>query len=190
MPEVAKFYEEARYDGSRFRVPSFQAVGALWLSLIVRKERELIQEITRVIGTSSVTLNRQDVTALKPVIEAIFAEDRYVERLRIFSEGVARRAASYGIAFDPNVHRVDIPNSAYRAGAANALRRACNNVLAEFELHAHSTASIEPEKIRALSQWLRYIKSHPLKAFVVIFISVILWLASQIDVGDLLQQFR
>lgn len=72
-----KLYADARYDGSKFCIPSFQAAGALWQNLIAKKEREFIQEIARVLKTPGATLNKQGTATVKRVIEEVFVEDRY-----------------------------------------------------------------------------------------------------------------
>lgn len=180
-----KLYADARYDGSRFYVPSFQAAGALWLNLIVTKEREFIQEIARVLKTLDATLQKKDAAAIKRMIEEVFAEARYLERMRIFSEGVARKARSYGLVFDAQAHGVNIAESAYRAGAMNALRRARSNVLAEFKLHGQPRP---PEFVRSLSRGWHYFRLHPWKFLVAAVLMVLIpWLFAKISFGDMLQ---
>ncbi|MGE4109478.1 MAG: hypothetical protein AB7E73_02140, partial [Burkholderiales bacterium] len=157
-PEIDNLYAAARYDGSRFCAPSFQSAGTLWLDLIKKKEREFVKEISRVLGTPGAVLSAEGIAEMKCFINAIFSDDRYVERMRIFSEGVGRKAASYGLIFDAAAHRVDIPESAYRVGAMNALSKARVNVCAEIDLLSHSKT---PDSVRALSQWLLYLHAHP-----------------------------
>lgn len=108
LPEIDKLYAEARYDGSRFRVPSFQSAGAIWIGMILTKEREFIKEIARVLGTPGAILSVEGTADVRSLVEGIFSEDRYVERMQIFSEGVGRKASSYGLAFDATAHRIDI----------------------------------------------------------------------------------
>jgi hypothetical protein len=187
-PEIDKLYAEARYDGSRFRVPSFQGAGALWLGLIASKEREFITEISRVLGTPGAILNAKGTAEVRNFVERIFSEDRYIERMRIFSEGVSRKAASYGLVFDTTVHRIDIPDSAYRAGAMNSLRQARANVLAEIDLLNHSKT---PESVRSLSQWWPYLRSHPWRSLSAsVLLVVIPWLVSKVDAVGLLRWLR
>lgn len=189
--EVDNFYDEARYDGSRFCVPSFEAVGAVWLRLIARKEQGLIQEITRVLRTPGATLDKKGVTAVKGKVEAVFAEGHYIDRLRVFFEGVARKAASYGVTFDPNAHRVDIAESAYRVGTMNALRKARSNVLAELTLQSQAANSTTPDTVRTFFQWLRYIRANPLKALAVILLVIVIpWTFLKLPLGDLLHWLR
>ncbi len=187
LSEIDKLYAEARYDGSKFHVPSFQAAGKLWLDLIARKEREFVKEVSRILGTPGVILNVEDAAEVRSFVEGVFAEVRYVERMRIFSEGVGRKAASYGLAFDAKVHRIDIPDAAYRAGAMNALRRARANVLAEVELLSHSKT---PEFVRLLSQWWRYLRLHPWRSLSAIMLLILIGLVSKVGVADLLSWLR
>lgn len=186
--EIDRLDTEARYDGSRFRVPSFEATGALWLGLIARKEREFNNEISRVLGTPGAILSAEGAAEVRSFVEGIFSEDRYVERMRIFSEGVSRKAESYGLAFDTSARRVAITDGAYRAGAMNALRRARANVLAEIRLLSLSKT---PEAVRSLSQWWPYLRSHPWRALSAIVLLVFIpWLVSKVGAGDLLTWLR
>ncbi|KRH98820.1 hypothetical protein [Curvibacter sp. PAE-UM] len=187
IPAINKLYADARYDGSRFRVPSFQAAGALWIDLIARKEREFVKEIARILGAPGVILTVAGTAEVRSFVEGIFSEGRYVERMRIFSEGVGRAAASYGLAFDPMVHRIDIHDAAYRAGAMNALRRARTNVLAEIELLSHSKT---PEFVRSVSQWWTYLRVHPWRWLSAIVLILISWLLSKVSAADLLGWLR
>lgn len=187
-PEVVKLCAEARYDGSKFHVPSFQAAGALWLGLIVRKEHEFIAEIARVLRTPGVILSGKDAVAVRNGIDEIFSGARYLERMQILSGRVARAAERYGLVFDATVHRVDIPDSAYSAGAMKALRKARANVLAELDLHSHSNT---PERIRSLSKCWLYLLSHPWKSLAAfLLLGLVPWLISKVSVADVVQWVR
>lgn len=185
--EIDKLYAEVRYDGSRFRVPSFQAAGASWLDLIARKEIEFIKEIARVLGTPGATLSVEGTVEMRSYVEIIFSDDRYVERMRIFAEGVRRNAASYGLAFDTRVPRIDIPDAAYRAGAMNALRRARASIIAEIELRSYSDM---PASVRSLSQWGLYFRSHPWRSLGVIVLLGLISLVPKVGLADLLSWAR
>lgn len=182
--DVNKLYAAARYDGSRFSVPSFQVAGTLWIGLIASKERDFVAEIGKVLRAPGVVITADDTAGIKLAIEGFFAEGLYLDRMQIFSEGVARMAASYGVSFDAAGHRLDVRDAAYRSGAMNALRRARATVLAELELQSQSSA---PEIVRSFSVWWLYFRAHPFKALTAIIILVLLpWLISKVNVADML----
>lgn len=179
-PAIDKFYEEARYDGSRFCVPSFRAVGAVWLRLVAEKERRFITEIGGILGHSAAGLSRDGRATIQAFIDATFSEAKYLDRLVRFSEGVGRRAASYGVKFDAAMYRFDVADSAYRVGVMNAARKARSNVLAEIDLRSHPNA---PNFVLSLSGWWQYVRAHPWKAIGALAVLGIAWLVSRIDLS-------
>jgi hypothetical protein len=183
-PGVNRLYAEARYDGSRFCVPSFRAASAIWLSLIAEKERRFIEEVGRVLRTPGSFLSGEGEIKIRGVIETVFSDDKYLERLRVFSEGVVRQAASYGLPLDLAAQRFDMADSAYRAGVMNAVRKARTTILAEIALHTQSNA---PDSVQALVKWWRYVRSHPWKALgALVLLGLVPWLISKVSVTDML----
>ena len=71
-------------------------------------------------------------------IRRYFEEERYLGRLERFVEGVHRKAASYGIPFDPQLYRLDLATAAFTAGVKNGSRRGLASVSAELTLYARS----------------------------------------------------
>lgn len=184
--DINKLYAEARYDGSRFCVPSFQTAGNLWLGLIAGKERDFVAEIAKVLKTPGVMVTKDDMAGIRAAIEVFFVDGFYLNRMQIFSEGVARIAASYGGSFDPAVHRVDLRDAAYRAAATNALRRARATIFAELELQNQSST---PDIVRAVARWWLYFRAHPFKALTAVIVLVLLpWLMSKINVAEILSR--
>lgn len=186
-PEVDKLYAEAHYDGSKYCVPSFQVAGTIWLNLIKKKEREFIREIARVLATPGVTVSKADAVAVRRIIEDAFADDHYLERMRTFQEGIARKAGSYGLVFDAQVHGIDTHESAYRAGTMNALRIARNNVIAELELHGQSST---PEFVRFIFRGWHYLWSHPLKFIAASFLIISALIFSMVNLSDIWSWLR
>jgi hypothetical protein len=181
--EVNRLHAEARYDGYRFRVPSFEDAEKLWLNLIVEKEREFIREIGRVLSTPGAVLGKKDAATIKEAIDNFFSEDRYIERLRLFSEGVARTARSYGLVFNAQ----DISEAAYRAGAMNALRRARKNVIAELELHGQTNA---PDFVRYASQCWHYFWKYPSRFLGALAVAALIWFFTNIGFAEMWQWLR
>lgn len=132
--EIDDFYRNVRYDGSSFRYPSFQDVGGVWLKLIQKKEQEFATETQRILD-ATVTIDEDQLADTIAIVEGLLRDDRYIDRLKVFSDGVVRKAASYGLSFTPEACRLDIADSAYRAGVQNALRAARANISTELQLY-------------------------------------------------------
>jgi hypothetical protein len=135
---INDLYACAKYDGSRFVVPSFDEAAAVLLNLIAAKERAFLHEIDRVLRTPGVKMDFADFDKARELILELFAKQHYLERLRIFSEGIARRARGYGQQLDLDAYGAKLAEAAYRAGVMNAVARAQRNVIAELELHANA----------------------------------------------------
>lgn len=189
--EIQALYSQAHYDGSRFVAPSFQEAGSVWIKLVKAKENEFIQEIVRVSTTSGAYLSRKDVKSVTKVLEHLFRDERYLERVRVFSEGVVRTASRYGIAFEAEAHGLRIHGPGYQAAAKNALRRARKNVMSELELHCAASA---PDRVLAASKAWSYFLAHPLRFAAIVFLGVVLpWVFTQIDleqIGEWVQMGR
>lgn len=175
--DINNLYGQARYDGSKFVAPSFQDAGAVWLKLISEKERRFVSEVERVCAVSDTVLDAGGQKKVEEIIGQLLGEDRYIERLQGFSEGVARRAASYGSQPDLG-RRFNIADAAYRAGVMNATRKARNNVQAEMSLHSRFAV---PESVNKFAKWWIYTKEHPWKASAaLVFLVLIPWIASNL----------
>jgi hypothetical protein len=133
--EIDKFYSEARYDGSRFRAPSIQDVANALLQSISCKEREFNAEICRVMATTQRSLNDKDFEDAQRLVEGFLDERHYGGRLNAFVEGIKRKAASYGVPFDPANYRVDLAAVLYETGVKDLLRQSRASVIAELALH-------------------------------------------------------
>lgn len=138
--EIDNFYREVFYDGSRFRYPSFQDVGGVWLKLIQRKEKEFIDETKRVLD-AMMAIDEDQLRDARAAVESFLQDNLYSERLKRFAEGVERKASSYGISFNLNQgasHSADLADAAYRCGVINLLRTARRNISTEFQLYSSS----------------------------------------------------
>lgn len=133
--ELDRFYKDIRYDGFRFRYPSFQEVGAVWVKLIQQKERMFTAEAKMILDAMA-TISESQLGDISTIAGEFLGEDRYIGRLKAFAEGVARRATAYGLSFDQDACRFDIADAAYRAGVQNSLRFARQNIRNELELYS------------------------------------------------------
>lgn len=139
--EINHLYSQAVYDGARFRAPSFQEATAIWLRLIIRKEKEFCAEIARVLNSRQRQPDDHFFVQTTNLIENYFSEHHFATRLSVFTEAIERRAASYGLKFDVHVHQIDFTAAAYRAGMTNELRQARDNTQAELILFKNNSHS-------------------------------------------------
>jgi hypothetical protein len=181
-PDIDKLYGQARYDGSRFIVPSFQEAGAVWLKLISEKERRFVSEIERVCAVSNAILDATARGKVEEIIDELFDDDRYIDRLKNFSEGIVRIASRYGLALNLSERRFDIVNTAYRAGVMNTARRARKNMRAEIALHSRSAI---PESVNKFAKWRSYIKDRPWAALAALALLMLAWIASKVDLSGI-----
>lgn len=128
------FYREARYDGGRFRYPSFQEVSKTWLDLVKAKESALISEFKRLFD-SMPSIDASHVLSAINACDSTFREEDYVERLIIFRNGIARIAGSYGLNLERLSVSFDVFDAAYRAAMKNSLRDIRKNVSAELQIY-------------------------------------------------------
>jgi len=180
--EVARFHKEARYDGARFRVPSFQDVGAIWIRSVSQQEKALKAEIARLFEVPNVVFSGREVEEAQRAVELLFSSERYTDRLVRFSEGVGRQAGRYGVQFSAADHGIDSFDAAYRAGIANAVREARDNVLAE--LH-HRQRSLVPEAAVIFLKWKRFLGAHPLWAIPLLLALSLCFVVGELDLGRL-----
>ncbi len=132
--KIDRFYGEALYDGHRFRYPSFEEVVGVWFRLIQNKETEFIAETKRILdGMASV--DDAQLSDITNMVTRMLEDHRYIDRLKMFVQGVARKASSYGITFNEQACRLDLADAAYRAGVENLLRLARQNITAEMQLY-------------------------------------------------------
>lgn len=168
LVEIRSLHSQAAYDGGRFRVPSFQEVTSVWLRLIKRKEKEFCAEIARLLSSGQLQPDEAFFASATTLTENYFSEHLFANRLKLFIDGIERKASSYGLKFDAQAHRIDLTAAAYAAEVKNRLSDARKNTHAELmrfnkdsisqkeRLHIEdidqfrSVRSINPEKINGL----------------------------------------
>lgn len=139
-------------DGATFQPPSPQAVEAIWLRLVARKEQEFVQAvmgISRISGPKPAPVpkshpsetdaalpgkEREESESIEETINAAFADERYEKRMRAFFQKTAEAASQYDASFQMDAKRLDLIDTTYRAGMRDALRRARQNILEELRL--------------------------------------------------------
>ena len=159
--ELDKLYDNAYYDGTKFHIPSPQAAEAIWLKLIAMKEQGFIQELASALKSRPTILSKNDASTVEGMVDEIFGEDRYLQRMQDFYREVTKKALVYESSFDMDAKRLELLDSTYRMGATNALRKARRNILAELEPYTQPGA---PEDTGFLSQWQHYSNLSPLRS--------------------------
>ncbi|AJY50437.1 hypothetical protein [Halomonas sp. KO116] len=181
--EIDTYYQSAKYDGNRFVVPSFPQVSAVWLKLIADKEKLSKEEIAKVLSHPNSEISFREIAELNGLISELFNDSRYLDRLSGFSEGIGRKASSYGIQFDPTVYRFDLHESAYQVGVKNSLRKARRVLTAEVSLH--SLPKI-PESVKKIKVWLSFMRARPWQSLIFVFALVGFALLSSVGLPDIL----
>ena len=181
--EIDAYYQSAKYDGNRFVVPSFQKVSAVWLKLIADKENLSKDELAKVLSHPNSEISSKEMVELNGLISGLFDGSRYLDRLSGFSEGIGRKAASYGIQFDPSVYRFDLHESAYRVGVKNSLRKARRVLTAEVSLHSLPST---PESVKRIKVWLSFMRARPWQSLIFTFALLGFALLSSIGLPDIL----
>lgn len=185
--EVDKLYDNAYYDGTKFHIPSPQAAEAIWLKLIAMKEQEFIQEMTPALKSRPTILGKKDASIIEGMVDEMFADDRYLERMQDFYREVTKKAVIYESSFDMDAKRLELLDSTYRMGATNALRKARRNILAELEPYTQPDA---PEDTGFLSQWRHYSNLSPLRSITtVVLLSLTSYLIAAIITSEIFQGF-
>lgn len=185
--EVDELYDNAYYDGSKFHVPSPQAAEAIWLKLIARKEHEFIQEMDEVLKPGSAALSKEAASNIEGMIDATFADARYVERMQAFYHEVARKGLLYDPSFEMEARRLDLLDATYRTGVIDALRKARRNIHAKLASYNQPGATGETD---FFSQWRQYSNLNPWRAiFTIVLLSLTSYLIAFIVASETFQAF-
>ncbi|MFK7161825.1 hypothetical protein V6U78_12345 [Marinospirillum sp. MEB164] len=185
--EIDAYYQSAKYDGSRFVVPSFQKVCAVWLKLIADKENLSKEELTKIWSHPNSEISSKEISELNGLISELFDDSRYLDRFSSFSEDIGRKAASYGIQFDPIVYRFDFHESAYRVSVKNSLRKARRVLTDEVSLHSLPNT---PESVKRIKVWLSFLRARPWQSLIFAFALLGFALLSSIGLPDILGWFN
>lgn len=158
--KLDKLFSGAIYENSKFSTPSPQVLEALWFDLINSKEHEFIKEITLVLNKADTNLSKESVRTIEKIINDIFADEQYLERMSDFYREFDKKAALNRPSFDSAANRLDLINSAYQEGITKVLHKARNHILSELELHKKN----ESKNLDILAQWRKYSTLSPLRA--------------------------
>ena len=188
--ELDKLFEDSGNGGATYRPPSPQAAEAVWLKLIGEKEYRFIQEIDKFLKVKSAdqpsarptVSSADDISTVEKTIDALFADDRYVERMQEFYQQVARKVAPDTSSSNAQAKRLDLIDATYRAGVKSALHKARHNVLAKLEPYKLPTT---PEDMSMISQWRRYSTLSPWRSIgTIVLLSLTSYLIAFIIASD------
>ncbi len=142
LDQIVAFYKQIKYENGRFVFPSLQQVSSVWLKLLREKEQTFISEIQRVSAVFGNKLNPEEYITIVQLVRNLLNDERYSERLKIFVQGIERKAGSYGLTFNPQEHRLDLAYSTYEVGVRNIARQTLASVETELKLHTQVNSDI------------------------------------------------
>lgn len=158
--KLNKLYIGSADEKSEFSAPSPQVLEALWFDLIKNKEHEFIKEISSVLNKADSNLNKENICTIEEIINDIFSDDQYLERMSDFYKEFDKKIALNRPSFDSAARKLDLINSAYQEGITKVLQKARNHVLAELRFHEKN----ESKNLDILAQWRKYSTLSPLRA--------------------------
>ncbi len=193
-------------DGATFQPPSPQAVEAIWLRLVARKEQEFVQAVMDISPVSRISRPKpesvpkpvpeshpsgtdaalpgkegKESESIEETINAAFADERYEKRMRAFFQKVAETASQYDASFQMDAKRLDLIDTTYRAGMRDALRRARQNILDELRLKQ----PVREGNTSLLSTWREYSTLSPGAAlWTIVMLSLTSYLIAFIIASD------
>jgi hypothetical protein len=193
--ELDMLLEAAPHDNNNTKncALSPQAVEAIWLKLIARKEHEFINEIARTLKPKSaggstiqsIVPDEEFVSTIEAMVDAMFAEDRYVDRMQDFYQPASRKGPVDEPSSAKQAKRPDLIDTAYRTGVQNVLRRSRQTVLREFDLYKPLKA---PENAGFLSEWRHYSTLSPWRSLgAIVMLSLTSYLIAFIIASDSFQ---
>jgi hypothetical protein len=180
--ELDELCDNAYHDGAKFHIPSPQAAEAIWLRLIVRKEDAFIKEMITALKPRSGILSKEAVSSIEKIMEEMFADDRYLERMQDYYREIAKKALLHASSFDMDPKRLDLLDSTYRVGVSDALRKARRHILRELEPYTQLQL---PENSGFLSQWQHYSNLSPWRSITtIVLLSLTSYLIAFIIASD------
>lgn len=184
--KLNKLYIGSGDEKSEFSTPSPQVLEALWFDLINSKEHEFIKEIRSVLNKVDTNLSKENICTIEEIINDIFSDDQYLERMSDFYKKFNKKTALNGPSFDSAANKLDLINSAYQEGITKVLQKARNHVLAELILYKKN----EPRNLDILTQWRKYSTLNPLRAIgTIILLYCTSLLIAWIIKGETFQRF-
>lgn len=185
--EFDKLFEEVSDDSIKFRAPSPQAAEAIWLKLILRKEHGFTREIAEFLKLKTAAqsaLSEDAISTVEIMTDAMFADERYLERMQAFYKEVARKTPAHDPSLGLQAKRMDLIDDAYRTGVKAALRRARHNIISELERYQADV----PKDAGFLSQWRHYSTLSPWQSIgTIVLLSLTSYLIAFLIASDAFQ---
>lgn len=102
--------------------PTIESFGVVTARLVKVKAASMTATTLEVLSETAAAENLQ--VELKDFVLSFFEDSIYIHRLTSFVDAVKRKFAPFGLAFTPEKWRIDLIDSAFRAGTVNTLRDA------------------------------------------------------------------
>ncbi|MGO2514212.1 hypothetical protein [Marinomonas polaris] len=100
---------------------------------------------TRRVLTSKGVLSSDDKEDIAKSIENYLQAELYIKRFDIFVESIGRTLSRYGLIFEPEKYRVDMPKSLADVHAKNTCRKIQAKILNEVDVFMLSSKAAEPK---------------------------------------------
>jgi hypothetical protein len=173
-------------SGQKPNIPSPQAVEAIWLRLISRKEHEFVQEISRILKPAHLpshpSTRKEQLVEVETLVSEMLAEDRYEDRMQCFFRETARSTPGHVPFKDSQAKRLELIDATYRTGVRDALRRARQNILAELNLYKGRETAKDTD---FLTMWRRYSTLSPWRSIgTIVLLSLTSYLIAFIIASD------
>lgn len=183
--ELEKLFADAP-PGRRTHMPSPQAVEAVWLRLITRKEHEFIQEIRSILKPAAAAShprpNKEQLAEIETLVGSMLAQGRYEDRMQSFFREAARNTPEQEPFTDSQAKRRELIDATYRTGVRDALRRARQNVLGELKLYKGREVAEDED---FLTMWRRYSTLSPWRSVgTIVLLSLTSYLIAFIIASD------
>ncbi|WP_440905685.1 hypothetical protein ACMZOO_05140 [Catenovulum sp. SX2] len=138
---ISGFYSEIKIENGRLRLPDFQKAANAMGCIIYNKEKRFNSELGRILNVSGGFSSQQELELSQIHMREYFEESRYLNRYEKFLESVDLKVKGYGLKFERERYRTDLPSALYKVLVKNSIRRAISSVNSELEIFLNSKVS-------------------------------------------------
>ena len=132
----------------------------------------------------------EDTCNIKKTINDVFADSKYIKRLREFYNRIDKESISNKKDTDSIISKLDLINSAYQEGISKMLHKARKHVHGELDNYCRNKS----KNFGMLEYWKKYSTLSPLRAISTIFLLyctslLIAWIIKGETFQKFLEQF-